>query len=55
MKKLKTKRLHAVLGLLTGLGFVAILTGCDTVKRYSIQSYQGPMPMKDHGYVENFR
>jgi hypothetical protein len=43
-----------LLGLAAGLLLIAILTGCDTVKRYSIQSYQGSTPMQDQRYVESF-
>ena len=32
-----------------------LLTGCESVTRYSISSNQGPMPMEDHYQVEHFR
>ena len=38
------------------MSFLAFLmlasTGCESVKNYSINSYQGPLPMDDYRYIE---
>ena len=55
MKNLRPTRCAPLLVFLAGLVLLTVLAGCDTVERYSIQSYQGPAPMPDQRYVEEFR
>lgn len=45
-------RLRAALTFFGGLILIGILTGCETVHNYSLQSYQGPLPMADQRMVE---
>jgi hypothetical protein len=44
-----------VLGILGVLAFSSFLTGCTSpdnrMRSYSIQSYQGPLPMEDYRRV----
>jgi hypothetical protein len=38
---------------MTFLAFLMLAsTGCESVKNYSINSYQGPLPMNDYQYIE---
>ena len=32
---------------------VGFSTGCNSVKNYSIRSYQGPLPLEDYRYVHD--
>lgn len=40
-----------ILTVLLALGAVLSFTGCDSVKDYSIRSYQGPMPMTEYQWM----
>jgi hypothetical protein len=42
------KKVFGIIGLVA-LG--SFLTGCTSVQNYSLRSYQGPLPMADHQYV----
>jgi len=45
------KKALALLGLFAAAVFCSFLTGCNAVQNYSLQSYQGPLPMSDYRYV----
>jgi hypothetical protein len=52
---MKVSQLQKVLtwkSALVLLAFGILFPGCAQMKEYSIDSYQGPMPLRDYRYLE---
>jgi hypothetical protein len=50
---MKSKMLKQVLTAVFTLTALVVLTGCQNTRDYSVRSYQGPLPVTDHVFVNS--